>query len=47
MLRSFVIFGGSANIYQAAKLAGISQPAMSQDLKVVEGYFDRTLFASE
>lgn len=46
MLKSFVIFGKSTNIYQAAESAGISQPAMSQHLKAVQAGFDKPLFTT-
>ncbi|MCT4642884.1 MAG: LysR family transcriptional regulator [Bacteriovoracaceae bacterium] len=46
MLKSFVIFADSSNIYEAAKTAGISQPGMSQHLRIVESHFEKPLFTN-
>lgn len=44
LLKTFLIFNQSKNIYEASKSLGITQPAVSNHLKAVETYFDRPLF---
>lgn len=45
ILKSFVIFGESKNIYEAAMKAKLSQPAISQHLRSFEVNFESPVFA--
>ena len=44
LIKTFVIFASSKNIYEAAKTLGLSQPSVTLQLKRVEDYFESPLF---
>lgn len=47
LLKTFIVFAESRNIFEAADKLGLSQPAVSVQIKVLESHFGQPLFGTK